>query len=89
MNHLYQVDDGSNVEYSVVAPGKVEALAFVLAQDRDEGSEPPFIVGDRPRTEGESQTTFQIDGEVECCTIWFAYLLVREFGTGILACSEW
>ena len=95
MRHLYVIDD-NGADYWVIAETAEIAIKLVLNHDdRDEYNidEPPTLaegcgVSGCTR-ERIGKTRYMLDGEEGECSMWFAYLIARDYGSGILACSEW
>lgn len=85
MRQLYQIACGS-AKYWVIAETVGEALALV---EEDESSEEePHL--DYPMNQSIARGfRHHVPGEDESCSLWLAYLIVREHASCILACSEW
>ncbi len=85
---LYQIHD-NGAKYWVVADTWQRAEKMVAEQeDRDDFADPPHIY--YPTNEKDARAVrFRMDGDGETCSMWMAYLLVRDHAETILACSEW
>ena len=88
MRRLYKIDD-NGADYWVIATTPQMALMRIINDsDRDDFAEPPFVV-EQCTQESLGAATFRFDGEDDECSMWFAYMIARDYGSGILACSEW
>lgn len=95
MRNLYEIDD-NGATYWVISETAEVAMELVLNHDdRDEYNidEPPTLAEgcrvDGCTRERVGEIRYFIDGEEGSCSMWFAYLIARAYGSGILACSEW
>ena len=85
MRQLYQIDCGG-AKYWVIA-GSVGQALYLVSADESCKEEPHL---DYPMTQSIARgLRHHVPGEDESCSLWFAYLIVREHAPCILACSEW
>lgn len=88
MRYLYEIDDGA--KYWVVAETKAAAVRQLLYEVDDFGDTIEFSMTIRQlRYDEAKKRTLQVDGEDESCSMWLAYVLVRDLGCTVLGCSEW
>lgn len=90
MKHLYEIEDGAT--YWVVANDKEDALRTITECEAQNGCTYVPWGGVAVRVLNRKQADeirYHLDGEEESCSMWFAYMLVRDFGSAVLACSEW
>ena len=97
MLKLYRIDT-AGPHYWAVAEIPEVAIELVEAYERLSGMSEDEIEELDPEaidcTFGEEmrmaqRTKFVIYGEDDSCSMWFAYMIAREHGEGVLACSEW
>jgi len=92
MRHLFEVDAGAT--YWVVAEDEMSAKAQVIqcehrnlcAEELSEIWDAGVRRVDQPEASG---VTYRLGGEEESCSMWFAYMIVRDYPSSVLACSEW
>lgn len=96
MLKLYRIDT-AGPHYWAVAEDPDMAIELVEAYERRTGMSEDEIEeldaeaidcthGEEMRTAQRTKFVLESEGE---CTIWFAYMIAREHGEGVLACSEW
>lgn len=89
MRNLYQIHD-NGATFWVVTETWEQAIELVASQDdRDDFPDPPKIDYPLSSRMEAGPRRFAIDGEEEECSLWLAYLIVREYSDCILAGSEW
>lgn len=86
MKRLYYVD---NCEvYWVIAEDTQEVKTLLEAQEEFEPFGEMIDIREVKKHEAQS-TSFRFEGEEEECSMWMAYMLIRDHASCILACSEW
>jgi hypothetical protein len=73
----------------VIAYGPEEAVELVEAlEDHQYSDEKPYVERQIGQTAGR-KIRYGIDGDPETCSMWMAYLLIRDHASTVIACSEW
>jgi hypothetical protein len=91
MRKLFRIDTG--VTYWVVSTTPEEAMKLIVANELDSGYSDDELSSDADTMELSrescAESEFRIDGEPETCSMWLAYMILRDSASAILACSEW
>lgn len=91
MRKLYEIDE--SVVYYVVANDRDDAIMQARNCELESGNTETEILSEATVTEMTRETAskrkFFFDGEDESCSMWLAYMIVRDHASTVLACSEW
>lgn len=92
MRNLYRIDNGGAV-YWVVAHDERDAIVTTASAEMCTGNyETETLMQAEVLQLPEEKSfgaAFGFEGEEETCSVWLAYMIVRDHASTVLACSEW